>query len=262
MKKFLSIITILAFFSLSMLAEESVYDRMLVKAFGTNNLIQAEKMLKKGANLDNYPYNLWIQDKSPSIKMMKLFAKYKVSMKTGSKCVLGDAIWSNYDFKVIKYLVDHGEDVHCYDGYYAPLIYDLAQRNWYQAYHGRSNLYKSTEYILKHGAAKDLNIFNKYEGEKAIVARYAYSLLYLKYGTKIDEICNKNKGTYPIHYFKYGEKNDKKAVEYIIKKGGNINILDGDGWTLLDYVHARKNDEYEMWLLEHGAKYNKFKELN
>ena len=251
-------------FSVSAFSESSVYDRMLVKAIYGDDIEKAGSMLKNGANLNNHDRNIWIQRKKPSLKMMKLFKKYNVSMKSNSDCVLEDVVWKNYEFSKVKFLVDNGADVHCYTKHNS-LINRLVNLPWHQADKGKGDKYEAMSYILKKGAKKDLNTYyysyrllsGKKEvnsGRKPIESTYADKITFLKNGTKIDEVSNQKYGSYPIHGLKYDY--DKQAVEYIIKHGGDINQLDARNRTLLDHVRKEENEEYELWLIQRGAKYS------
>lgn len=269
----------LLFSSVALAERETVHDRLLVKAIHSNDLMQAEKMLKRGANLKHYRSNLWIQKEKPSVEMINLFHKYNTPMFSNrhlkNNCLLKDLITSRANeelFIKVKALVDNNIDIHCYNLTDSNLIYSLVLKLRHNIYGPRM---KSIEYILQKGAKKDLNTFvAKWSPSGMVSLRKPFHnarseemmKLLIKYGTKINEPTSKKTqsrhsyGGYLIHRIAHAGYTD--LLKTIGPQIDNINVLDSRKYTILDIAHADKNDALELFLLDKGAKYAKHHVLN
>lgn len=260
--------------SATLAAEPSVYDRLLYKSIKKNDLVQAEKMLKRNASLKNVNYNPWIQRKKPTVEMIKLFQRYNVPMFSDwglkNSCLLSTFILDeDIDeelFTKVKLLVDNGADIHCY-GYRNPnnnLIHNLIKN--LRRYVDNKQRMQSIEYILQKGAKKDLNTFVEIEKKflisHSLTKPFSHARsekkkrLLIEYGTKVNDPFDKS-GDYPIHDIAYA--GHVKLMKDIFPKIKNINIVNRRGYTALDIAHERENDDLELFLLENNAKYNHYK---
>lgn len=262
-------------------AEMSVYDRKLEAALAANDIVQAEILLKKGANLESSGRLTWSQKIKPTKEMYNLFKKYKISMfgqSNRDRCVLEDVITSEVDenlLELVEFLVQSGEDVHCYrndKGHESNLIYELANTLKFNSYKPRMD---AIDYILEKGAKKDLNKYIKwfvsgFKGRTEIGKPMGNAIsseliiLYLKHGTNPNEpivMQNSDFSTqYVIHRIAHNNYID--AMKVLISKGGDLNIVDVNGYTALDYAHRNKSDDMELLLLENGGRYKKYGSLN
>lgn len=261
---------ILVLISLNVLAEMSVYDRLLVKAVKNNDFVEAEKMLKKGASLrGSKGVSFWNSKEKPSIKMINVFHKYNTSIESNydikTSCLLYSLVTAKYPdkqlYEKVKILVDNGTDIHCYgrkSGGHS-LIHRLAKLGLNVGDTGNPlKRRKSVEYILQKGAEKDLNKY--FDGMKPLgyAAKWSHTEmieLLLKMGANINAATN-DEGTFLIHYS--ARNNALEILKRILPKVNNINQVDNEGWTALDVAHGMERDDAELLLLEKGAKYNHY----
>lgn len=262
-------------------AASKIYDSMLYKAVKANNLTKMEELLKKGADVSNYSdRNIW--EHNPSLDAIKLLIKYKHPLTYTDNhglhyCVLQDLITGDTDESLdekVKYLVDNGADIHCYDyqrieganGKFS-LIYLLASDLRNNTYGPRM---EAVEYILKHGADEDLNTYffqtvtrlHKKTLEKPLNLAHGNGRLFrlfIKYGTNTNEPLMLPAGFYPIHLgAKYG---NLELVKNCVNNDAKINPV-WWGMTPIDFAKKNNHDDIVIYLMEHGGKFKKYSDFN
>lgn len=256
--------------------EKSVFDRVLWKALWNGDITKATMAVNKGAKVNNI--ELYKAAKIPlsSIKFLvengynlNGSKKHSILVKAINKRKIKD------DYvKTIEYLIKKGANVNWQNRIGSTLLDLVTIRNNQKEYLAAYKL------ILKN--SKQINTWSDHGCigkctkvkplKEALILNLKLAKILINAGADVNAplVWAKNRQTGSISQYYYAldraaEIGDLDLVKLILNKGANINrgLNNPDvNLTAIDLAHRMKKDDVEMYLLEKGAKYKKYKELN
>lgn len=260
----------------------SVYERALEKSLWDGDVNKALLMIKKGANVNTITYNNFNEMPFPSIKLL-VDNGYNLNDSSSNLCVLSEIfnarpLEKNFH-ETVSLLLNKGANPHCIDRDGNNVIYSATLRTRYKYENYDEKLFiKTYKLLLSKANKEDINYYKiggfkhreKYKPLNAAcnLTKKGYFVdterinLLINAGTDV----NKPIGIFSSTYVKTPlecaiELNDIKLITLLLNKGANINAINNDK-SPVDYAHEERKDDIEIYLLEKGAKYVKYSDLN
>jgi len=282
-------ISLMIFLSAIILHAESVYDRVLYKALWATDTKKAMMAIKKGADVQKIRYHNMESIPFVSIKLL-VDNGYNLNNKKEDGCLLSEVFrkrdTSHKFYETVEYLLSKGANPNCLHKFWkSSVLYEATSRKKIideKSFNNEAFL-KAYKLLLEKSSLESINGYvkvNSDKKQKALAVAFGNNIfdnfrkraiLLIDHGTALNKpirVLHKRSAfhdlgyryTYPV--FEAIRHNDLDLVKKLLKKGVDINEDYGRSFTLVDYAHSLKRDDMEMYLLEHGAKYQSYHELN
>ena len=258
--KKIAFILILIAIAFSTLSAKGIYDKMLAKAISNNDITKISLYLKKGANINSYRYTDLEYPKLETIKFM-IKNGYDVSDKEET-CILSQVLQSRNQkkdtYEVVKLLIDNGAKPTCKDKdeYYQRSVISYFMS--YGARYASDSTIKAFELIVKN--AKSLLSYQDplYKAfDNGTDSRSKIIKILIRNGVDVNEKLPRD--SRPLELAVRYRLLD--IVKFLVQNGADINHV-REGYSPVDSAHSSNYDEIELFLVENGAKYYKYKSLN